>query len=223
MVRVLSTSIAMSLVTLLATSAQGHIMMSPYRGQSINGTLTIGHGCSGAATTGLAVTVPENVVDLQPREIPNWKLDVVYRDLEKPITVNGKSINRAVANVTWSGGNLPNDQAQEFGILFTVPEVDLSNQPNVTLYFPSIQTCTNATSAYVDIPGSTPANGAKPLPAPSFTITKDAAPPTADNGHGDHKEGDGHQHGSSASSILVNAVPLMAPLLVSGALVLTQL
>lgn len=68
------------------------------------------------------------------------KLDVQYRDLDKPQEVNGQMINRTVSNITWSGNQLAPTEKQLFGVVIQVPQVNLTgSNSNVTLYFPVVQ------------------------------------------------------------------------------------
>ncbi|KAG0192454.1 hypothetical protein DFQ28_009065 [Apophysomyces sp. BC1034] len=136
-------ALIISAIAILASTSQAHVGITPPTGkpgQSLNASFHVPHGCNGSATTSITVSVPDTVVTILPAQVTNWNLTVAYRPLDKPMQVAGQTINQTVSNFTWAGGNLPNDQFQDFPMQITLPQVDLSNQSNVTLYFPTIQT-----------------------------------------------------------------------------------
>ncbi|ORX56958.1 hypothetical protein DM01DRAFT_1334513 [Hesseltinella vesiculosa] len=128
---------------------------------SLNTFLAVPHGCSGSDTISLNVTAPTSVqLGLVPQQVQNWTLTVNYADAS----------NKTVKDFCWTG-YLAHDGKQLFGLDVTVPNVDLSKTPNVTVLFPTVQTCLNATSNWTSDPSSPSYNASVNKPAPALVIT----------------------------------------------------
>ncbi|ORZ02730.1 hypothetical protein BCR43DRAFT_559595, partial [Syncephalastrum racemosum] len=166
------TKITTIMMTLALGVAKAHVHIDPNQakpGSTFNTSFTVPHGCDGSPTVEIDVTVPPEVLSIQPAQVDGWKLDVHYRDLSKPERVNGQTINRTIANITWSGNQLAPTEKQLFGVVIQVPQVNLTeSNSNVTLYFPVVQKCVNGTSLWTDTSGKgeSTVEGA-PEPAPS--------------------------------------------------------
>ncbi|KAI8973744.1 hypothetical protein BDF20DRAFT_883885 [Mycotypha africana] len=150
------------------SSSQAHITLSPKfgePGQDVTTAFHVPHGCNGSSTIGISVTLPQqNLGHIVPQTVTDWILTMTYTD----------STNTTLKTVEWTGGVLKPTDALDFPIRFSVPQVDLSSQSNVTLYFPVHQTCEV---------GSTDWNatgGQKGEPAPTFVIVKNATQAAAD-------------------------------------------
>jgi uncharacterized protein YcnI len=113
-------------------------VLRPQPGSYFNTALRVPHGCNGSSTTGISVSVPNNVYSIKPEVVANWNLTIQYTNLTIPVIVEGQQINQTVANITWSNGLLPNDQFQEFGLQIQLPSTGY-NGTN-TLWFPVMQT-----------------------------------------------------------------------------------
>lgn len=48
--------------------------------------------------------------------------------------------NKTVKDFSWTGGYIAHDGRQEFGVVLSIPQVDLTQKPNVTALFPTVQT-----------------------------------------------------------------------------------
>ncbi|KAI8096926.1 uncharacterized protein BX664DRAFT_356226 [Halteromyces radiatus] len=128
----------------------------------LNTSLVVPHGCSGSDTVGLSVTAPDSInIGITPQNVQNWTLTVNYRD----------SSNKTVKDFSWTGGYLAHDGRQEFGVVLAIPQVDLSQQPNVTALFPTVQTCLNSTSNWTSDPKAAGYNATRDKPAPQIVIT----------------------------------------------------
>ncbi|KAI8062527.1 hypothetical protein BC940DRAFT_117075 [Gongronella butleri] len=125
--------------------------------------MAVPHGCSGSDTVGVNVTAPTSLKGLVvvPQQVQNWTLNVVYQDAS----------NKTVTSFSWTGGYLAHDGRQEFGVQITAPNVDLSQQSNVTLLFPTVQTCLNGTSNWTSDPNAPGYNASVQKPAPELVIT----------------------------------------------------
>lgn len=139
----------------LAPPATAHVVAAP--GSATAGayqpvSFRVGHGCGTAATTAVRVEIPPEMVSARPQPKPGWGLELEKQD--------GR-----VSAVTWRG-DLPDDQFDEFAILFKLPE-----SPGA-LYFPTVQSCGAQESQWTEVPSpGEPASH----PAPSLNVTPKAA------------------------------------------------
>ncbi|KAI7884807.1 hypothetical protein K492DRAFT_182555 [Lichtheimia hyalospora FSU 10163] len=157
-------------------------------GSSLNTSIGIGHGCDGSNTIEVAVSVPKEVTNIQALEVENWNLTLTHRS----------DNSSQVSNITWSGGNLDSHQYQGFGLIIDIPNVDVS-QHNVTLLFPTIQTCVNGTNAWVAAEETDTEK-----PAPKITITNQVTPQPSSS------DSQGSQDGESSASRLLTGLSLGA-------------
>jgi uncharacterized protein YcnI len=111
--------------------------------------LRVPHGCDGAATTRLVVTLPEGALNARPMPKPGWRLSTTRRALETPIPDgHGGTQRDTVATVTWEGGPLPDEHYDEFVLIFRTPD-----RPGETAHLPTVQHCEGgATAAWTEIP-----------------------------------------------------------------------
>ncbi len=138
-----------------AASARAHIVLqdgAAAAGASYRATFKVGHGCDGAATTGIAVTIPAGFTGAQPMPKAGWQVRVVSGKLEQPYTSHGKTFTDGVLEVQWTASTpdsaLPSDFYDEFVLHGTTP-----GKPG-PLWFKVQQTCTTGSLAWVDIPAS---------------------------------------------------------------------
>jgi periplasmic copper chaperone A len=113
-----------------ASSASAHMGIelrgsTPTAGGSSTLMFRPGHGCDGDATNALSIEIPAGVTGVKAQPKAGWKLST---------SNNGNTI-------TWSGGNLPDDQIDEFGIEHDVAEVPQSGSAAQKYYFKAVQTC----------------------------------------------------------------------------------
>ena len=85
---------------------------------------------------------------LQPQMKPGWRVQFKTRKLLEPRKLeDGQTITETVDEVSWSGGPLPNDHYDTFGLRMKLP--DAAGQ---TLWFPVIQECRKGGRSWVGIP-----------------------------------------------------------------------
>lgn len=121
---------AAGVVLLTATGvAQAHMGIelrggTPTAGSGSTIMFRPGHGCDGDATNAITVTIPDGIdpasAKAQPK--PGWRL------------------SRTGSTITWSGGELPDDQFDEFGLRVTWPMLP-SGVTSQRVYFKTVQTC----------------------------------------------------------------------------------
>ncbi|MBV6323199.1 YcnI family protein [Duganella violaceipulchra] len=143
---------------MLAPAAQAHVTLEQSTGlagsfQKLS--FRVGHGCDGAATTGLTVSLPEGATSAKPMPKAGWKINV--------------GASGGVQEISWKGGPLPDAYFDEF-----VVQVKLSAQPG-KLYFRIVQQCDKVNVAWDEIPADAsvklkaPAPVLEVLPAPAGT------------------------------------------------------
>ena len=81
-----------------------------------------GHGCMGQATNTLTVTIPDGVTGVKPQQKAGWVTST------SPTTVS------------WTGGALPDDQFDDFGIKLTFPALP-AGVKSAPVYFKAVQVC----------------------------------------------------------------------------------
>ena len=129
--RRIATLTTASAVMLIAGTGVAHAHMgielrgsTPTAGSSSTLMFRPGHGCDGDATNALTVTIPDGIpvasVKAQPKA--GWKL-----------TRNGNQI-------TWSSGELADNEFDEFGLRVSWPKFD-AGVTSQTYYFKSVQNC----------------------------------------------------------------------------------
>ncbi|MFA9431640.1 YcnI family protein [Egicoccus sp. AB-alg2] len=170
---------AAALVGLLAAPAAAHVTANP-NAVPADGyaavSLRVPHGCGDAATTELAVQMPAGVQSATPEQVPGWTVRTVVGELDEPYDAHGETVTEGVREVVWTaeaGAELPSDQYREFGLSLRV-----GGEDGETLYFPTVQTCTEGETAWVEIPDTVEQWGELDRPAPYVTLTGGA-------GHGD--------------------------------------
>lgn len=115
-------------------------------GSYYKGVLKLGHGCEGAATTAITLTIPDGVVGVKPMPKPGWTLSTRSEKLAKPYESHGKKIDEAVVEVTWSNGNLPDAWFDEFAVTMKLP--DTAGK----LWFKVKQVCAKGHTDWTQIP-----------------------------------------------------------------------
>ena len=139
----------------LPAAAAAHVVLSPDTspaGAYYAGVLRVGHGCDGAATTELQVTIPATVKDAKAQPKPGWTV-TIDRD-------GGR-----VTGFRWQG-NLPVDQFDEFGVMLV-----LDPKVSGVMYLPVVQRCGTTEKRWTQIPAPGAAWGSVPSPAPMLQVT----------------------------------------------------
>ncbi|WP_422768812.1 YcnI family protein [Plantactinospora sp. WMMC1484] len=161
-------------VLLTAAPAAAHVTVSPTV-TSANSytvlTVSVPHGCDGAATTKVAIKIPEEIISVTPTVNANWTSSKVMAELNPPVKdSHGNEVTQRVSEVVYSAKTpLPDDLRDTFELSLKLPDT-----PGKTLVFPSVQTCEKGETAWVQVP----ADGQNPdeleHPAPGFKVTEAA-------------------------------------------------
>lgn len=124
---------------LLAAPAAAHVTIQPAEAPA-NGfarlAFAVPHGCAGAATSAIEVTLPEEVAAARPMPKPGWEVVTELRPLARPVAGPHGLIREAPASVAWRGGRLADAHYEEFVMLVRTPD-----RPGETLRFAVVQLC----------------------------------------------------------------------------------
>ncbi|MBY0338195.1 MAG: YcnI family protein [Acetobacteraceae bacterium] len=163
MIRSLPALLAAAL--LAAPPALAHVTLDPAEAAanaSVRVAFRVPHGCAGAATTAIEVTLPEGVTMARPMPKPGWTLEVDIRPLARPFPGPHGLIRESPAAVAWRGGPLADAHYDEFVMILRTPD-----RPAETLHFPVMQRCEGGAShAWTEV-----ADAANPRPrSPAATL-----------------------------------------------------
>ncbi len=138
---------------LAAGSAQGHAVVNETNlpaGTLQFVTIRITHACGSSPTTGIRVLVPPDVSRVTVGYLPGWTVERKMRKLDKPYPNEvGGMVTETVAEVTWSGGPVPDGLFAEFKLRAMMPDA-----PGRTLYFKTIQLCEEGELRWIEVPKS---------------------------------------------------------------------
>lgn len=198
--------IATALTLLFSASTNAHVGLNPKfaePGQNLTTAFHVPHGCNGSATTGIMVTVPDVITVLTPQQVNNWVRyhfkrlwyqSLYLQFIQTLSTTYRDESNTTISTITWNNGYLDPKDAIDFPMTLSLPNSDLSSQPNVTLYFPVVQTwyvkliffhkeeqLTSCSSSQVGTANWTAlGNSHEGEPAPTIVIVKNATQAAAD-------------------------------------------
>ena len=159
---------------LLASVAHAHVTANPdtgVAGKYFETKFRISHGCEGADTTSVSISLPKDIYVVKPQSKAGWNVDITKSKLDKPVSIgHGKTTDEKFETVTWSGSVLPDAQYDEFGLLFKLPE-----KSGTTLWFPVMQTCVKGEHKWREIPAEGQQWHELKSPAPFVKILAPAA------------------------------------------------
>ncbi|MCK8780292.1 YcnI family protein [Rhizobium sp. NTR19] len=137
-------------------------------GSTYKVVLRVPHGCEGKPTQVVRVQIPEGFYGVKPQPKAGWTLETVKGPYEKAYDNHGSKVSEGVKQVVWSGGNLPDDQYDEFVFRGTIA-ADL--KPGEMMYFPVVQECPDgAKERWIEIPAAGQKASDLELPAPGLKL-----------------------------------------------------
>jgi uncharacterized protein YcnI len=155
----------------VAGPAAAHVTVDPPQavaGSYLRIAFRVPHGCDGAATERLVVTLPEGVTMARPMPKPGWRLTITRAPLDPPIDNGHGGVQRErVTSIAWEGGPLPDDQYDEF-----IMQLRLPAEGAEVLHLPAVQHCTGGTTAAwteIPVPGRRVTEYRRPAPALRLT------------------------------------------------------
>ncbi|WP_430396620.1 DUF1775 domain-containing protein [Ferrovibrio sp.] len=135
-----------------ALPAAAHVVADPGDGQAggyFRTALRVGHGCGTSPTIAVKVILPEGLTTVRPQVKPGWQIQIDTAKLAKPVDAgHGRMTDTAISAVSWTGGNLPNEHFDEFGLSLKLPD---SAGP---LWLKVIQTCKEGELRWEQVPAS---------------------------------------------------------------------
>lgn len=206
-----------------AGTASAHVTASPKEVPANSYqvlTFQVPHGCQGTAdTTSLNITIPDNVYRVIPTENPNWTISTETAPVNPPVKGHHGDITSRTSHVIYTAKTPLNTHHRDaFELLIRTPDA-----PGATLYFPTLQNCTDGLStnwSVIPAPGADPHSVKNPAPGVMLTDADahghDHDGTTPGEGEGEHHHG-GDTMGSSEDSGIISGVALLASL---GALAL---
>ena len=173
-------SVAFVATTLaLATPASAHVTVDPSTtaaGSYTVLTVAVPHGCEESPTTKVAIKIPDPILSVTPSRNPFWDVEATIEKLDKPTKdAHGNAVTERVATVEYNAKTpLPHDQRDAFELSLQLPD-----SAGTTLAFPTVQTCEEGKTAWVEVPSDGASADDLEHPAPTVTITAAEEP-----GHG---------------------------------------
>ncbi|HEY4250795.1 MAG TPA: YcnI family protein [Roseomonas sp.] len=160
----------------LSLPAAAHVTLDPPQavaGGYLRAAFRVPHGCDGAATESLTVSLPEGVATARPMPKPGWRLTITRAPLDPPVdNGHGRLIHERVVSITWAGGPLPDEEYDEFVVMFRVP-----GPGGEVLHLPAVQQCSGgATASWTEIPEPGRRITDYHHPAPSLRVTPPRIP-----------------------------------------------
>jgi uncharacterized protein YcnI len=111
--------------TALAAPAMAHVTLAEdtvVAGRYAKLAFRVGHGCDGLPSRRVEIHMPDGFWVAKPQPKPGWVLAIRTRPVTTAATVHGKPVTEVVAQVTWEGGSLPDDQFDEFALMVRAPD-----------------------------------------------------------------------------------------------------
>ena len=178
-------------------------------------TVSLGHGCDGSATTEVAIQIPEGINAVTPTREAQYTVEKVMEELDTPITdSHGSELTERVAQVVYTATTpLPDGQRDAFELSVRIPE----DAADSTLYFPTVQTCEQGETAWVQIPEEGQDGDDLEAPAPSVDVVG-AGEEGAQHEDGSLDSTGGAQPDGEASSAAADQTPLVVTSLAVGGL-----
>lgn len=183
-------------VTLLATAAPAAAHVSIQEGEQEAGAFTvltfgIPHGCDGSPTTKVEIEIPESILNVTPTRNPLYDVEVTIEELAEPVTgPHGEEITTRDAVVVYTSKDpLPEGFRDAVQLSLQIPE----DAGGTTLYFPTVQTCTEGSTGWIEIPEEGQDPHDLEAPAPAVEVVE-----AAGGGHGGDDKDAGSGDGAAA-------------------------
>jgi len=137
-------------------------------GSTYKAVFRVPHGCEGKPTNVVRVQVPEGVIAVKPMPKAGWVLEKVRGAYAKSYDYHGTPMTEGVKEIIWSGGNLGDDEYDEFILRGTIAG---DFKVGDMLYFPIIQECPEgAVERWIEIPAAGQSSDDLEMPAPGVKI-----------------------------------------------------
>jgi len=162
---------ALALAALGPQTAFAHVSLQIREapvGSTYKAVFGVPHGCEGKATNVVRVKIPEGFIAVKPQPKPGWTLEKVKGAYEKSYDYHGAPTGEGVTEVVWSGGNLGDDEYDEFVLRgYLVSDLPAGK----TLYFPVVQECAGGVAErWIEVPAEGQTSDELELPAPGVKL-----------------------------------------------------
>ena len=166
---------ALATVALVAAPAGAHVSGTPSEtaaGSFTVLTMSVPHGCDGSPTTRIEIQVPESVLSVTPTRNPFYEVEANIERLDEPLSdAHGNEVTERTGSIVYTANDpLPEGQRDTFELSFQVPDA-----AGETLAFPTIQTCEQGRTAWVEVASDGQDAGELEHPALAFEITEASA------------------------------------------------
>ncbi|QFU17986.1 DUF1775 domain-containing protein [Microvirga thermotolerans] len=135
--------------------------------------LRVPHGCDGQPTLKIRVRIPEGVIDVKPMPKAGWTLETAKGAYARSYPLHGEPVAEGVKEIVWTG-SLDDGFYDEF--VFQARFTD-AFQPGATVYFPVIQSCSNGSEQWTQVPAAGQDAHSLKSPAPAVRIAAPAGAP----------------------------------------------
>lgn len=136
---------------LFSVPAFAHVTANPDHGAAgsyFETSFRVSHGCEGTDTVQVSIQMPKGMIVAKPQAKAGWNIEIKKSKLDKPVSAgHGRMVDEQIDEIIWSGGALPNDHYDSFGVLIKLPET-----AGETLWFPVTQSCKKGEHKWVGIP-----------------------------------------------------------------------
>ncbi len=182
----LAAAATISSAALLVGAAPASAHVSIQEGEQQAGAFTVltfgvPHGCEGSPTTKVEIQIPETILNVTPTRNPFYDVTVEIEDLAEPVTgSHGEEITTRDAVVVYTSNSpLADGYRDALQLSLQIPE----DAAGTTLYFPTVQTCEEGSTPWIEIPSE---DGEElEAPAPSVKVVEGSG-----DGHGTDDESD---------------------------------
>lgn len=160
-----------SILALGTSAALAHVSLQVKEasvGSTYKAILQVPHGCEGKPTTTVRVQIPEGVIAVKPQPKVGWTLEKVKGSYAKSYDYHGTPTSEGVKEVVWSGGNLADDEYDEFALrVFLTSDLKAGEM----LHFPVVQECPDGKAErWIEIPAAGQSSDDLELPAPGLKL-----------------------------------------------------
>lgn len=146
--------------------------------------VSVPHGCGDSPTTEVTIQMPDTITAATPTRHALWTVEKQVEKLDPPVTdSHGNQLTERVASITYRTDTpLPDGQREVFELSVQLPDAE-----GDTLVFPTVQTCEQGESAWIEVAGEGQDEEDLELPAPTVVIGA--------------ADADGHHGGTTADDV----------------------
>lgn len=137
-------------------------------GSTYRAIFQVPHGCEGKPTNVVRVQIPEGVIAEKAQPKAGWTLEKIKGAYAKSYDYYGTPTSEGVKEIVWSGGNLGDDEYNEFVLRVYLTK---NLKAGETLHFPVVQECSDgAAERWIEIPTAGQSEDDLELPAPGVKL-----------------------------------------------------